>query len=453
MIKMIMDFVGKIVKHSKYGEGIIVRQNETKSGVTISIYFEQGHKDEIDFQFPQAFIGDKVWLSTTDDQILSYIKAKQNENVVVKSAEYNKKQEGKNNLIITVNQQNSKMNESRAEIFRFNDKTAKIIKVPKAIKYVGRGCFSRLNNLEEIIFEGVKEIGAESFLGCRKLRRVVLPKSLLRIGNRAFEFCTSLKQIVIPNYCSCIGEGAFNFNYNLKEINCEAQNMPTFWDRKWNKNKNCRVFFGVHVIREGESVIPMVNSSLEENNCCDSVKYICNKTNILHIYKGNIRCNKNKHNVISAMAIVHNKYDKEIELNVDYCIDCNRLLLNYNLYKLYNERFYGLIGNFRLIENDNFEGEIDWAKEGPLRLSNYTVNKTDNLKDIERWYILARLIYDGSIEKHKVIQYLSQFIKLHEGKIGDELAVSKWKEDLNFVQQYNMNAQPKFAVKEIKGYK
>ena len=449
-----MDLVGKIVTHNKYGEGIIVRQNKTSNGITIYIYFEHGYKDEIGFQLPQAFIGNKVWLSTQDEELLTFIKEA---NLLKEATKIeNRKDESKKivDAVTVINQHNAKINTNRAELHKFYDKTAKILRVPKEIKYIGRGCFFGLNNIEEIILEGIKEIGPEAFYGCKNLKKIIFPKSLLRIASRAFESCTKLSRIVIPSYCSYIGEGAFNFNDKLKEINCEAKKMPTFWDRKWNKNKKCQISWGFHIVPEGEALIPVANIELEQDgNKSRNFTYICNKRNILYVYKGNITCNKNKHNVISATAIVHNKYDKEIELNVDYCIDCNRLLLNYNLYKLYNERFHGLIGNFRLIENDNFEGEIDWAKEGPLRLSNYTVNKTDNLKDSERCYILARLIYDGSIEKHKVIQYLSQFIQLHESKIGDELAVSKWKEDLNFVQRYNMTMQPKFAVKEINGYK
>ena len=448
-----MDLIGKIVIHNKYGKGMSVRQNEKNGNLIIYVYFEIGDKKEIPFQFPQAFVCKEKWLSTCDEQLLLYLQNFQSREKELNPIKENRSKSVETGLIwMDANAQNSKINFNKAIIYQFNDRKAKYVRIPKEIKYVGRSCFSRMKALEEIVLENVKEIGPEAFLGCKNLKRVILPNCLLRIGGRAFEYCTSLRNIFIPNYCSYIGESAFNFNYALKEINCAVKQMPIFWDRRWNKNKKCNVFFGIELIDNNQNNKAMVekrNSPSGEQR----EKYICDKTNILYVYKGNIRCYKNHHNLISATAIVRTKNDKEISLNVEYCKDCNKLLLNYNLFEEYRERYEILIGNFRVVINDNFDGQYILSKESPLHLSNYNVGQKDNLKESERHYILARIIYDGIMKKHQVIDYLQFFINLHGGKSRNGLALSKWHTDLKFVQQYDINKQPKFAVKEIKRYK
>ena len=59
-----MDFIGKEVKHNKFGAGVIVRQKETNGKLNIYVCFFSDTKKEHGFQFPDAFLGKKPWLST-----------------------------------------------------------------------------------------------------------------------------------------------------------------------------------------------------------------------------------------------------------------------------------------------------------------------------------------------------------------------------------------------------
>ena len=185
-----------------------------------------------------------------------------------------------------------------------------------------------------------------------------------------------------------------------------------------------------------------------ENN---SIKK-AHRSDVLYIYKGNIRCHKNNHHIIQATAILHNKTDDEIKLNVEYCSECDKYLLEYTLFEQYRNRYGVLIGNLRMVTNDNFNGEYDLALESPLRLSGYNVNQKDNFSSKERHYILARIIYDDIMDKGEVIRYLSYFIRMNGAKPGNENAVSKWEEDLFFVQSYDMNTQPRAIISDVKRY-
>lgn len=173
---------------------------------------------------------------------------------------------------------------------------------------------------------------------------------------------------------------------------------------------------------------------------------------ILYIYRGNIKCHKYSHDLIQATAILHNRSDNEIELNVEYCVDCKKFLLDYTLFEEYRNRHGVLIGNLRMIVNDNFDGEYDLALESPLKLSGYNVSQKDGFTAQERHYILARIIHDRIMSKGEVIRYLSYFLRMNGAKSGNELAVSKWREDLCFVQEYDINTQPKAIISDIREY-
>ena len=173
---------------------------------------------------------------------------------------------------------------------------------------------------------------------------------------------------------------------------------------------------------------------------------------ILYIYKGNIKCHIHKHPLIQATAILHSQTAQEIRLNVEYCPYCKKFLLNYTLFEEYRRHYGVLIGNLRMMTNGSFDGEYDLALESPLRLSGYNVGQKDGYTSSERRYILARIIYDGIMRKGEVIRYLSYFIRTNGAKPGNELALSKWREDLQFVQNYNTQTQPQAVISDIRPY-
>lgn len=173
---------------------------------------------------------------------------------------------------------------------------------------------------------------------------------------------------------------------------------------------------------------------------------------VLYIYKGDIRCHRYVHNLIQATAILHSRTDDEIELNVEFCTNCQKFLLEYTIFEEYRRRYGVLVGNFRMVVNGEFDGEYDLADESPLMLSGYNVSQKDGYTSTERRYILARIIHDGIMEKGDVIRYLSYFIRKNGAKRGNEIALSKWREDLAFVQSYNSSIQPRMIITDIQRY-
>ena len=103
-------------------------------------------------------------------------------------------------------------------------------------------------------------------------------------------------------------------------------------------------------------------------------------------------------------------------------------------------------------DDGTFSGDYDLALESPLKLSGYSVSQKDGLSSGTRHHLLARIIYNNIMSKGEVIKYLSYFIRMQGSKCGNEIALKKWEEDLEFVQNYNKEFQPKTYISKFKKY-
>ena len=229
---------------------------------------------------------------------------------------------------------------------------------------------------------------------------------------------------------------------------------PNTFLEKIGERIKCSYFFLTCKVKTTEeySYENLLCVNAESINVYDSARVDFTNDDILYIYKGNIKCHKYSHDIIQATAVLHSKSDNEIELNVEYCTDCEKFLLEYTLFEEYRSKYGALIGNLRMVVNGNFDGEYDLALESPLKLSGYSVSQKDGFTAKERHYILARIMHDKIMSKGEVIRYLSYFIRMNGAKPGNELAVTKWREDLNFVQKYDINTQPKAIISDIRKY-
>lgn len=172
----------------------------------------------------------------------------------------------------------------------------------------------------------------------------------------------------------------------------------------------------------------------------------------LYIYKGKIVCHYQNHPIVPATAILQNKYDKEIQIDIEYCPKCKRYMINHTSFEHYRERYGILIGKLRMITSNGAGGEFDMALESPLKLCGYNVSQTDGLSSATRQFILAKIIHDGIMSKLEVIHYLEHFINMNGSKKENSLAVEKWHEDLDFVHNYDINIQPTVYITTIKKY-
>ena len=173
----------------------------------------------------------------------------------------------------------------------------------------------------------------------------------------------------------------------------------------------------------------------------------------LYVYKGQIKCQRDNHHIEQATAILMNRNGCDIELNVSHCLDCHKFFIHYDIYKRYREQFGCLLGNIRMAKNGEFYNiGYDLAEESPLRLCGYSVRQEDGLSQRERQNIIASCIESGGMTKVEVIRLLRWFVEFNGNRKGNEIALKKWCEDLDFALAYNTSKQEKFIIQKIERY-
>lgn len=92
-------------------------------------------------------------------------------------------------------------------IFEYN-KDLRKIQFTKAVQPIDIADFAFQNSsVEEVEFEGVGVIGT-SFIGCNKLKKILVPECVVRIGSNAFASCTALSNVAIKG-APMIGKECF----------------------------------------------------------------------------------------------------------------------------------------------------------------------------------------------------------------------------------------------------
>lgn len=177
------------------------------------------------------------------------------------------------------------------------------------------------------------------------------------------------------------------------------------------------------------------------------------ESSVLYVHKGTIGCQRDNHNVVAATAVLLGKNDRQIEMTVNYCRNCKKFFINYISYVAYRNKYGILIGNIVLEdEGRNIFSDVVLAEASPLKLCGYSVNQQDGYSKETRWYIISKIIDRGIMSKSEVIKYLEYFISINGKKRGNQLALSKWKEDLKFTLDYDAQNQERHLIDEIKRY-
>ena len=94
-----------------------------------------------------------------------------------------------------------------------------------------------------------------------------------------------------------------------------------------------------------------------------------------------------------------------------------------------------MIGNFK-IQSSGTYGYEKLADASVLKICGYTVNQSDALSSLERQSILKRIIDREILTKQRVMSYIKFFINNSQNRKTMKYAVSKWVEDLKWLQSY-----------------
>lgn len=98
-------------------------------------------------------------------------------------------------------------------------KKLKRINIPKSVKKICMGAFTYCSSLSKVtLHKGLKTIGDVTFWNCTSLKTIKIPKTVTSIGDNAFDGCKNLKTVKLKKGLKTIESCAFYKCKKLKKI-------------------------------------------------------------------------------------------------------------------------------------------------------------------------------------------------------------------------------------------
>lgn len=202
-----------------------------------------------------------------------------------------------------------------------------------------------------------------------------------------------------------------------------------------------------------KTITKMDNDRKEQKKTEDSLPRIGYKDFVVR--RSVFKCMHSKHkirNLVAAVSVM-DKDDHEnlIRVSAGYCENCKIYFIMDSTYISLKSK--GIImcrvsDEKNYMKNYNVAG-MTLASESILMQYGYTVNQIDGLGPKRRQKILAIIIDKGILSKSEVISYLDFFISQRQTRSNQQIAISKWEDDREFVEEYKVGEYTKFGVKGI----
>ena len=365
----------------------------------------------------EAYLSDRVLVYDINSNTLT-IKVKKDNKVMIQSIYNDKTRELRNKIDETTD---SKKNGKIVIYDNLNTSTQKCKQVKKNNKVIIQSIYNdKTCELRDKIDETTDS---------EKNGKIVIYDNF----NVSTKKCKKLNHLLICNEIeikSASGERKKVFSTYCKSCNINFINRYTF-----NKFIDWDFFYEIIDFKDIEPAKPTKTA----DNKTESKKII-NVEDFL--VRSNInRCVFKEHNLLHINAIVSIlTADGMIEKTFDamYCSECNKYYIfesTYNYLKTLGHICCKIIEYQDLVENcSKFSA---WQKKSLLAMYGYNVNKYHSLTPNKRHTILDFLIQNKIMRTYEIISHLEMLIRTRKNMKNMNDAIYKWKEDIDYVQNYN----------------
>lgn len=142
---------------------------------------------------------------------------------------------------------------------------------------------------------------------------------------------------------------------------------------------------------------------------------------------------------------------KEIKIPAGYCPQCKIYFIMESTYQNLKKQGNILcrVSDEKTYVKAGYLNNAKLAQESILMQYGYSVSQIDGVTEKQRRIILVNLIDNNILSKSEIISYLDFFINQRAGRSNMELAISKWKADREFVEQYRIGEYTRYGVNAI----
>lgn len=150
------------------------------------------------------------------------------------------------------------------------------------------------------------------------------------------------------------------------------------------------------------------------------------------------------HKTENVTMITNNCLGKQVRFNVFHCLNCNKY---YTTAQTVKKEFPLIHYPFIPLQFAN-TNELQLNEQSELKIYGYNAQK-NGLSEFERKNLLVSLLHYEILTKHKIIQILQFNINFHQSNPIFSEAISKWEDDLEFVQNYGLEKQKTIVVTDV----
>jgi hypothetical protein len=157
-------------------------------------------------------------------------------------------------------------------------------------------------------------------------------------------------------------------------------------------------------------------------------------------------CKKIQHQIkdVFINIPVLNRFGKVLTYRVKgaHCPLCNTFFIstdNFEMLKNHGSIFCKVMDE-KMYRSKSYSYASRLQPESELHMHGYTVNSHDDLSDIQRHRILDMVIDSKTMTQYEIHSHISWLIHSNAQKANFNSALRKWKDDLKYVDQHQMQA-------------
>lgn len=167
------------------------------------------------------------------------------------------------------------------------------------------------------------------------------------------------------------------------------------------------------------------------------------------------KCMHSSHKIQNIEAVINiadfNGKKKQIKISAGYCPQCKNYFIMESTYQKLKKQGHILcrVSDEKTYMKSGYLINAKLAQESILMQYGYKVSQIDGLPEQQRRIILSVLIDNKVLSKTEIIGYLDFFINQRNSRSNMQTAISKWKADREFVENYRMGEYTQYGVNAI----